>query len=127
MRRFFIFGIGSTVGALIDFALSLVLLQAGVSSWLALALSMLVSANVVYAIHQKVTFSDLSSGDLHAGRLAAFILNTVVIYFFRLALFELLLLAGLAVALALCIALIASVVINFAVSRILIFSGQKAK
>lgn len=127
MRRFFIFGIGSTVGALIDFTLSLLLLKLGLSGWLALALSMLVSANVVYAIHQKVTFADLDSADLHAGRLTAFVLNTALVYLFRLALFELLRLLGLAVAVALCIALVASVGLNFAVSRILIFSGRKAE
>lgn len=124
MFRIFIFSIVSSIGALIDFGLGLILLQRGLDGWMALAVAMSVSASVVYVIHQKVTFGDLHSRDLNAGRLAAFLASTVMIYLFRLTLFEILLSFGTALALALGIALVASVTVNFAVSRILIFSAS---
>ena len=127
MRRMVIFGLGSLVGALIDFAIGLALLKAGFSSWLALAGAMSVSAVVVYVIHQKVTFGDLHSSDLHAGRLAAFLANTAIVYVLRVALFEAAYSAGVTEALALAAALVGSFVVNFAISRVLIFSGSRGK
>jgi putative flippase GtrA len=122
VRRFLLFGIGSTVGAAIDFTIGLVLLGIGLPAWLALGLAMTVSANIVYVLHQKVTFGDLHSRDLHAGRLAAFLTSTLLVYLFRLAAFEGLKAIGWTDAMALAAALVASLSINFAVSRSLIFS-----
>jgi putative flippase GtrA len=122
--RFFIFSVGSSIGALIDFGLALLLLQKGLDGWMALAIAMSVSASVVYVIHQKVTFGDLHSHKLHAGRLAAFLASTAMIYFFRLTLFEILRRFGTVLALALGVALVASIAVNFIVSRTLIFSAS---
>lgn len=122
MKHFILFGLGSVAGAAIDFTIGLLLISLGLPGWLALACAMVVSANVVYVIHQKITFADLKSSDLNAGRLTAFLTNTVLIYVFRVVLLEVLLRFDWAPAAALAIALVASVVVNFVVSRLYIFN-----
>ena len=122
MKRFFLFTLGSIVGAAIDFTIGLLLMWAELPGWLALALAMSVSATVVYIIHQKITFSDLRSRELHSGRLTAFLVNTVVIYALRVIVLEGLQLLGWVPSAALATALLASVALNFAISRLFIFN-----
>lgn len=121
MKRFFVFGLGSVAGAVVDFSFGLLLIWMGMPGWLALACAMTVSANLVYVIHQKITFSDLGSSDLHRGRLTVFLLNTALIYVCRVILLEGLLMLGWLPAVALAVALVASVVVNFIISRLYIF------
>lgn len=124
MIRFLRFGLVSTLGAGIDFVLVLVLLRAGLGAAPALAAAMTVSATVVYVIHQKLTFGDLGERALSTHRLGAFLLNTAAIYLMRLVIFEGLISFGLKEALALAAALVASVVLNYTVSRLLIFASR---
>lgn len=122
MKHFILFSLGSIAGAVIDFVVGLSLIWMGLSGWLALACAMFISANVVYVIHQKITFADLRSSDLNAKRLTVFLTNTALIYVFRVALLEALMHFGWRPAAALAVALVASVVVNFVVSRLFIFN-----
>lgn len=122
MARFFLFGIGSTLGALIDLTLGMALLRLGFSAWTALGLAMIVSASVVYVFHQKRTFGGVYSSALRLRRLGMFLVSTAAIYVFRVLVFEWLREGGLADFPALGLALVASVVVNYTVSRALIFS-----
>lgn len=122
MKHFLLFSLGSIVGAAIDFSIGLLLMWLGLPGWLALAGAMVISANVVYVIHQKITFADLKSSDLDTGRLTVFLTNTALIYICRVVLLEVLLRFDWAPAAALAIALVASVIVNFVVSRLFIFN-----
>lgn len=122
MARFFLFGIGSTLGALIDLTLGMAFLRLGFSSWTALGLAMMVSATVVYVFHQKRTFGGVHSSQLRLRRLGMFLVSTLAIYLLRVLVFEWLRQIGLADFPALGLALVASVFVNYTVSRALIFS-----
>jgi putative flippase GtrA len=124
VRRFVLFGLVSTGGAAIDFVVALSLIRLGVSPALALAGAMSVSAVLVYVVHQRRTFADLGGRDLSWRRLLMFCASTVLVYLFRLALYGALVAAGAAAALALAVALVASVLVNFTISRALIFMGR---
>jgi len=125
--RFFVFAFGSAIGAAIDLTLGLILLGLGFSAWTSLGLAMVVSATVVYVFHQKQTFGSLHSRELRLRRLAMFLSTTVAIYVMRVLLFEWLRGAGLEDLPALGIALVASVAVNFSVSRAFIFSRLGGK
>ena len=125
VKRFAFFGMVSTLGALIDFAIGWSLIRAGFAPALALACAMCVSATLVYVIHQRLTFADLGGRELAWRRLAAFIASTMMIYLFRLALYNGLTALGGAPAPSLAAALVLSVVINYSVSRIFIFAAGK--
>ena len=127
MNHLVVFGVGSTIGAIIDFVLALILLRAGYPGWLALALPMIVSGTAVYVFHQKVTFADLGSRQLDNRRLGLFLANTALVYVFRVAVYELLRRAMLSQVLALGAALVSSLILNFAISRLLIFSEKRSK
>lgn len=121
MRRVALFGFGSTVGALIDLCAGVLLLALGLPGWLVLALTMCVSASVVYAIHQKITFADLAN-ELNAGRLSQFLLATAGIYVIRVSVFTLLGHVGVPETLAFLAAIVSSFLVNFTISRFLIFA-----
>lgn len=125
VRRFVFFGMVSTLGALIDFAIGWSLIRAGFAPAIALAGAMCVSATLLYVIHQRLTFADIGGRELAWKRLAAFIGSTVMIYLFRLALYSGLTALGGAPAPSLAAALVLSVVINYSVSRIFIFAARK--
>lgn len=127
MKRLVIFGLGSCLGAAIDFVLGLTLIRFGVPGSLALALTMCVSATVVYAVHQRVTFADIGPARLSSRRLALFLVNTAMIYIFRVMVFSTLSLAGLTYAPALGLAIVSSLLVNFTVSRLVIFTGNESK
>jgi putative flippase GtrA len=119
--------LGSAGGALIDFVIALVLLRNGADGWLALAIAMSVSASAVYLLHQKVTFADLGTRELSWSRFTFFVINTGFVYLIRVAVFEILNTAGNGLTLSLGVALVSSLLINFGISRWLIFSGGNRK
>ena len=125
MTRFLTFSAVSALGAAIDLILGVTFLGLGLSSWAALALAMPVSATLVYALHQKITFGDLHSRDLNRGRLVTFLASTAAIYVFRVVVFEFLRGWGAPDVAALCVALVASVAVNYTVSRVVIFARPK--
>ena len=127
MKRLLLFGMGSTIGAAIDFCIALVLLRIGCPGWLALALAMCVSASVVYHIHQRVTFADIDLGELSLRRLTLFLLSTFFVYGLRMLVFEGLRYSGGGEVLALSVALVSSLVVSFGVSRYYIFQSGRAK
>lgn len=122
MIRIATFGMISVLGALIDFALTWALVQiAGIGGTIALGLSMIASGTIVYALHQKLTFSDLTGQALHARRWRNFLATTILVYLLRAALLALLTRAGAAFEIALASALVLSFVLNYMVSRFLVF------
>ena len=125
VKRFAFFGMVSTFGALIDFAISTTLIGRGWAPAVALACAMCVSATLIYVIHQRLTFADIGGRELAWKRLAAFIGSTVMIYLFRVALYSGLTALGGPPTLSLAVALILSVLINYSVSRIFIFAAKK--
>jgi putative flippase GtrA len=124
LRRFVFFGLISTAGAAIDFVISLSLIRAGVTPALSLACAMSVSAVLVYVVHQRRTFADIGGRDFSWRRLLMFCASTVLVYLLRLALYGALVSVGTTAALALAVALTASVLVNYTISRALIFMGR---
>ncbi len=125
MKRLILFGLGSIVGACIDFAIGYYLLSLGAKGWLALGLGMSVSVTVVYAIHQKLTFADIESHELNARRFLLFAINTATVFSLRVVVFELLIYFGLGLSISLALALTSSLVVNFAISRNIIFGSRR--
>ena len=126
MHRFLQFGLISTLGAGIDFAITLALIERGFASFQALAAAMFISASIVYVLHQKLVFADMATSRLSGGRYTGFLLNTLAIYAFRVVTLEILLQNQAPNGVAVAIVLISSVAINYSVSRLLIFAdGRK--
>ena len=125
MRRFLQFGLISTFGAGIDFVITLALIDRGFSAYQALAVAMFFSASIVYVLHQKLTFADVDSSELRGGRYTGFLLNTLAIFAFRAVFLEILFQIQTPNGLAVAIVLISSVIINYSVSRLLIFVGGR--
>lgn len=123
VNRFLIFGIISSLGAVIDFIVGLALMTLGFPPFIALACAMCLSATLVYIVHQKRTFADIGGRALSWKRLTGFLFSTFWIYVFRLIVYHALYALGFAAAISLALALTLSVIINYTVSRFLIFSG----
>ena len=125
MRRFFLFGSISAVGAGIDFVLVTLFLGAGAAPALAFAMAMCVSGTTVYILHQKLTFSDLAGRALSGRRLVIFLTTTIFVFGFRVVVFDLCTGAGLGQELSLILALTSSLFANYTVSRLWTFAGYK--
>ncbi|WP_139052277.1 GtrA family protein [Roseibium sp. TrichSKD4] len=124
MRRIVIFGMISLVGALIDFPIVSGMLALGQGSLLAFAVAMCVSGSVVYVFHQKLTFSDQSGPQFSRKRLAQFLGNTLVVFLFRVAVFEAVSLTGLQQEICVALAIVSSFFLNYLVSRFWIFKAN---
>ncbi|EFO29977.1 conserved hypothetical protein [Roseibium sp. TrichSKD4] len=114
----------SLVGALIDFPIVSGMLALGQGSLLAFAVAMCVSGSVVYVFHQKLTFSDQSGPQFSRKRLAQFLGNTLVVFLFRVAVFEAVSLTGLQQEICVALAIVSSFFLNYLVSRFWIFKAN---
>lgn len=121
LRQLILFAGASSVGAGIDFVLILALTAAGLAAWAAVALSMCVSASVVYLIHETVTFRDPARGGRDARRWSAFLGWTVVVYATRVAAYYALTAFGVPHVAAVALALVSTLLLNFTVSQRRIF------
>ena len=121
IKRFILFGGISTLGAAIDFVLTWWLLSYGFSAFLGFGLSMCVSATLVYLMHEFITFNQDRTVGFSQHRLFKFLFSTVLIYLLRVGVFYLLVYIGTIEVVAIGIALVSSVVINYSVSKFLIF------
>ncbi|MBO9629782.1 MAG: GtrA family protein [Shinella sp.] len=119
-KRFLTFGGGSLIGAVIDYVATLILISLmGVSPSVALALSMAVSASVVFAYHEKITFPGSKAG--WQRRYIRFLLLAVVVFALRALLLHAFVLADVPLPIALAVVIVIVSVFNFAVSSMLIF------
>lgn len=123
MKRFFVFGLGSTLGASIDFILAWVLLIKGFNAFVGFAVAMSISATVIYFYHEYLTFNDRCNSQFSKARLSQFLTSTLMIYGFRVVLFYGLTALQVLEVIALMVALVSSVFINFFVSKLLIFKS----
>jgi len=114
----------SLVGALIDFLIVSGMLALGLGSLLAFAVAMCVSGSVVYVFHQKLTFADQSGPQLSSKRLAQFLGNTLVVFLFRVGVFETVSLTGLQQEICVALAIVSSFFLNYLVSRFWIFKAS---
>lgn len=121
MKRFFLFGLGSTLGAAIDFLVTWLLLQQGLNAFISFAMAMSISATLVYLYHEYLTFKEHRDSSYSHTRLSQFLTSTLIIYGFRVSLFYGLTTFQVVEVIALFIALVSSVSINYFVSKLLIF------
>lgn len=127
LRRFLTFGMVSAVGTVIDLIIVLTLIKFfGIPEWQALALSMLVSATVVYIGHELVTFDDAGTTSLRKRRWLSFAITAFAIYGFRVMVFGLLVSLGMPRMPALLVALVSSIIVNFTISRFAIFKPGRS-
>ncbi|PHR23448.1 MAG: hypothetical protein COA37_07880 [Hoeflea sp.] len=123
LRRISLFASGSVIGTVIDYGVTL-----GLSEWLrldpalALALSMIVSATVVFRFHSRVTFDDANDDLLR--RYVMFMGWSTLIFFLRAVLLKAFLYTGLPLAIALLGAIGLVSVINFVMSSAVIFAKK---
>ncbi|MCB1473773.1 MAG: GtrA family protein [Rhodobiaceae bacterium] len=122
VTQFGYFAAASGIGATIDFVLILYLtIQIGLSGWQAIGISMLVSASVVYFIHEHVTFHDPVESRSSGRRWFAFLVWSVGIYVVRVAVFSILIFAGAPHVLSVAAAIVSTALLNFMVSQGAIF------
>lgn len=122
LRRLALFASGSGLGAGIDFVLILALTAAGLPAWAAVAAAMCVSASVVYAWHERITFADPARGGLQSRRWGTFLGWTLVVYGVRVAAYYALIALGVAHVWAVGLALVSTLLLNFGVSQARIFT-----
>jgi len=120
MKRLLFFAFGSLLGAGIDFFLGYFFLTKGIEGAAAIGLSMCLSAVVVYFYHEFFTYNSASS-KIDKVRLTAFLFSTLLIYLSRVAVFYSLLFVGFVEVIALALALVSSLFINYLISTKLIF------
>lgn len=124
-QRLPVFLIGSLVGAIIDYCVTLVL-----HSWLhvpaalGLALAMVISASVVFLFHQRITFA--TNGATGGRTYMMFMGWSVVVYVLRAGILLLLEWVGLPLELALLLAIGIASLINYTVSALRIFNNDEA-
>lgn len=123
IRDFIVFIFGSFLGAALDFLISWFLIVHGLTGLISLLISMFISAPIVYLYHEFITFRRCLSFQYSHSRLSQFLTSTLIIYGFRVALFYGLLALQVLEVIALLVALVSSVFINFFVSKLLIFKG----
>ena len=123
MKRFLLFGLGSTLGASIDFFVTWLLLQQGFNAFISFALAMSFSGTLVYFYHEYLTFNEYRVSNYSQSRLSQFLISTLMIYGFRVALFYGLTELQVLEVIALLVALVSSLFINFFVSKLLIFKS----
>lgn len=120
VRNFLVFSGGSVVGAIIDYVVTLGahgLLDTPPS--LALSLSMVISASVVFLYHDRITFRTSGAGWLK--RYVKFMMLAAIVLALRVVILELLIAAALPVFIAVAVAIVVVSVANFAASSMLVF------
>ena len=123
MKRFVLFGLGSSLGAGIDFLVTWYLLNQGFNAFAGFTVAMSISATLVYFYHEYLTFKDQCDDQYSHTRLSQFLISTLTIYGFRVAIFYALTAVHVLEVIALLIALVSSVFINYFVSKLLIFKN----
>lgn len=121
LKRFGLFAGGSAFGAVIDYVVTLAAVHlAGADPTVALGLAMIVSASAVFCYHDRITFPGATGHGLT--RYALFMGWSALVFALRAVLLRLFLRLGLPLAAALLVAIGLASVINFAVSRAVIFA-----
>lgn len=125
LKRFLVFGGGSLIGAVVDYAATLgAHTFLGTSPSLALAVAMVVSGSIVFLYHDKITFR--TSGAGWPKRYAKFMALTAFVLLLRVVALELFIAAGAPVPLAVAAAIVIVSIANFAASSMLVFlKGSK--
>ena len=125
LKRISLFASGSVIGAAIDYLATLIL-----SHWmmldpaLALGLSMIISATVVFLFHRRITFHE--SRDRLLRRYVLFMGWSGLVFILRALLLKAFLYAGLPLAVALLVAIGLVSIINFAMSSAVIFAKSSS-
>ncbi len=121
LKRFSLFAGGSTIGAAIDYVVTLAATGwLGLDPALALGLAMIVSASVVFLFHVRITFEDATSNIVR--RYVLFMGWSGLIFMLRAFLLKTMLYTGLPLAAALLLAIGLASIINFAISSAVIFA-----
>lgn len=121
LKRFSLFASGSSIGAVIDYLITLtVTSQLGFDPSYALALAMIISASFVFFFHTRVTFNGAKRGLVLS--YALFMGWSGLVFVLRAFLLNVILYAGLSLAVALLIAIGLASIINFAISSAVIFA-----
>lgn len=125
LKRISLFASGSVIGASIDYVATL-----AISRWMnldpaiALALSMVISASVVFRFHSRITFDEANDNLLR--RYVLFMGWSCLVFFLRALLLKASLYAGLPLAVALLVAIGLASIINFAMSSAVIFAKKQS-
>lgn len=118
-----LFASGSAIGAAIDYMATLAISGwTGLEPAIALGLSMIVSASVVFWFHSRITFGE--AGDNPLRRYVMFMGWSALVFLARAMLLNVSLYAGLPLAAALLVAIGVAMMINFAVSSAVIFAKK---
>lgn len=125
LRKFSLFASGSVIGAAIDYLVTLVLARwTSLDPAIALALTMIVSATVVFRFHSRITFQEANDNLLR--RYLMFMAWSGLVFLLRALVLKLSLYAGLPLAMALLVAIGLASIINFAVSSAVIFAKKQS-
>ncbi|WP_417414156.1 GtrA family protein [Hoeflea sp.] len=125
LRKFSLFASGSVIGAAIDYISTLALARwMDLDPAIALALTMIISATVVFRFHSRITFHEANDDLLR--RYLMFMAWSGLVFLLRALLLKLSLYAGLPLAAALLVAIGVASIINFAVSSAVIFAKKQS-
>ena len=125
LRKFSLFASGSVIGAVIDYLATLALARwMSLDPAIALALTMIVSATVVFRFHSRITFHEANDNLLR--RYLLFMAWSGLVFLLRALLLKLSLYAGLPLTVALLVAIGLASIINFAVSSAVIFAKKQS-
>ena len=121
LKKYGLFASGAALGALVDYGVTLAAVRlAGLTPSLALGLAMLISASAVFLWHDHVTFAAAGQPG-KARRYLAFMAWSVVVFALRAGLLLVFGRMGMALPLALGLAILIASVINYLISSGLIF------
>ncbi|WP_312414549.1 GtrA family protein [Shinella sp.] len=125
VRNFLVFSGGSVAGAIIDYVVTLCANGfLGTPPSVALSVSMVLSASIVFLYHDRITFRTSGAGWMK--RYVKFMMLAAVILALRVVILELLIAARLPVFIAAAVAIVVVSVANFAASSMLVFmKGRK--
>ncbi len=122
--RFLIFTGGSLLGAVFDYAVTVSAARFGVTSpAAALAMAMVISASVTFAYHENITFPGHRKDWIH--RYRRFMTLAVIILIFRVIILQSALMIGLNIYLSTAIAIVLASVINFSMSKVIVFTRDE--
>lgn len=125
LRKFSLFASGSVIGAAIDYLVTLALARwTSLDPAIALALTMIVSATVVFRFHSHITFQEANDNLLR--RYLMFMAWSGLVFLLRALVLKLSIYAGLPLAMALLVAIGLASIINFAVSSAVIFAKKQS-
>ncbi|MGB3899381.1 MAG: GtrA family protein [Mesorhizobium sp.] len=123
LKRISIFASGSLIGAVIDYVSTISLNNVfGVDPAVALGLSMTLSSCVVFLFHRHITFPEAHGNTAY--RFLLFIAVTLLVFLLRAVLLKAFLYAGLALAIALFLAIGLASLMNFVISSTVTFSKK---